>query len=741
MKNIKQFNRKYNKRFVLYVGGLLTAVVLLICGVVVVYTEQIQQLIRQETESKLQYVSSQNVLAIQKDVLAPQNFLRAVSKNIEQYGNFDPTAILSQFKSYTDIYNFYNMGVISKNGVCYTTKGEVFNLSRYDYFKESMEGIRGISQSYLSEDQNTMLNIYTEPVYKNGEVEIIITATYTAFDFSKILNIPSFEGYGHSIVVNSTGELVAVPQNPERNLYGLLDSIKQYNEYIFTTSTSDTEPKQKVQMEFVFEGELYLAFYEPVGINDWYLITYVPENYVMQNTHILMTNVRLASLMGILLFCGFAGLLMYHYVGYQRKLAEIVFRDSLTKGKNFEYLKMLFQNNEVYAENKSLVVFDIDKFKLVNMVHGSAEGDRAITHLYHSFCRALPNDEVYHHKADEFVGVINHKDKSDIVKKLESLNEEIQQGIHKNSLCPINVSMGVCRIAPNKSLQRIYSNAMIAKNQIKGKTNQFYSFFDEQRNKIFVENGKIKAAFDRALKNKEFQMWYQPKFDMRNRKIIGAEALVRWKDKSGQMMSPGQFIAVFEENGQILRLDQEVLRLVCQDIHELKELKQTVVPISMNLSRLHLHHPGIVEIIKTTTQEFGVKPDELVFEITESAFMDEKESLNELIEELHQLGFKVDMDDYGTGISSLSSLAATKFDTIKLDKSFVDKIGDDRMDIVIKSTIQMASELQMNIVAEGIETKEQVDFLMENHCYTAQGYYFSRPLQKDTYFEEILQQI
>ena len=99
------------------------------------------------------------------------------------------------------------------------------------------------------------------------------------------------------------------------------------------------------------------------------------------------------------------------------------------------------------------------------------------------------------------------------------------------------------------------------------------------------------------------------------------------------------------------------------------------------------------------------------------------------------------MDDYGTGISSLSSLAATKFDTIKLDKSFVDKIGDDRMDIVIKSTIQMASELQMNIVAEGIETKEQVDFLMENHCYTAQGYYFSRPLQKDTYFEEILQQI
>lgn len=718
--------------------ALIIAVLLVLTGIVVLYARQLQQLIREETQSKLQYVSSQNVLAIQKDVLAPQNFLRAVSQNLEREEDFSPSVVLPRFENYISIYNFYNMGIITREGVCYTTKNEVLNLSGYDYFQNAMQGIRGISQSYLSEDQNVRLNIYTEPVYCGDNVEIIITATYTAEAFSKILNISSFENYGHSVVVTKQGNLVAIPQHPERNLYELIGSIKKYNQEIFNEIESDEAATGKEQMEFVFEGEKYMAFYEPIGINDWYLITYVPENYVMRNSITLASDVRSASLLMILLFCGFAALLMYYYIKYQRKLSEIVFKDSLTKGNNFEYLKMMFQNTEIRDEkNKSLVVMDIDKFKLINMVHGSAEGDRAIMHLYSSFRNVLPNDELYHHKADEFVGLVKHKNKQEMVDKLEQLNNEIQQGIQKNSLCPMNISIGVCQLSGYKSLQRIYSNAMIAKNQIKGKINKLYNFFDEKSKEIFVENGKLEAAFENALKNQEFQMWYQPKYDMRNGSIVGAEALIRWKNKTGQMVSPGRFIPVFEENGQILRLDEEVVRLVCRDIQELKRLGNKVVPVSMNLSRLHLYHPGIVEKIQEITQEFDIQPNELVFEITESAFMDEKENLNELIEALHNLGFEVDMDDYGTGISSLSSLSATKFDTIKLDKSFVNRIGDERMDIVIKSTIQMAHELQMKIIAEGIETKEQADFLLKNNCYIAQGYYFSKPLEKSVYFAQM----
>lgn len=194
---------------------------------------------------------------------------------------------------------------------------------------------------------------------------------------------------------------------------------------------------------------------------------------------------------------------------------------------------------------------------------------------------------------------------------------------------------------------------------------------------------------------------------------------------------------MFEENGQIIRLDERIIELVCQDIVDMRMSNCKVVPISINLSRLHLYQPGIIDKIEMFIKQYKIRPSEIVFEITESALLDDKDGLNALIERLHKLGFLVEMDDYGTGISSLSSLSSFAFDTIKLDKTFIDKIGDKKIDIVIQSTIKMAKDLKMGIVAEGIETKEQVDFLIKNGCFVVQGFYFYKPLQRDTYFLEL----
>ena len=221
---------------------------------------------------------------------------------------------------------------------------------------------------------------------------------------------------------------------------------------------------------------------------------------------------------------------------------------------------------------------------------------------------------------------------------------------------------------------------------------------------------------------------------MKDEKIVSAEALVRWRDENGHLISPGKFIPVFEKNGQIIRLDEEIIKIVYKDLREAKEFGIQTVPVSINLSRLHLDCPGFIGIIEQLTKEYGIKPSEIVFEITESALLGDKESLNCFIEGLHRLGFRVDMDDYGTGVSSLDSLSSFSFDTIKLDKSFIDNIGNKKMDIVIKSTIKMTKDLDMQIIAEGVETIEQVKFLLENECLIAQGFYYSKPLKKEQYF-------
>lgn len=202
-------------------------------------------------------------------------------------------------------------------------------------------------------------------------------------------------------------------------------------------------------------------------------------------------------------------------------------------------------------------------------------------------------------------------------------------------------------------------------------------------------------------------------------------------------MPPGKFIPVFEATGQITQLDEEVLRIVCRDIREVRRRGLPLVPVSVNLSKLHIKKSGILDRVRELTEEYGISQNAISFEITESAAFHDRKSMDSLVSSLHSMGFEVDMDDYGTGSSTLKSLSHTNFDTLKLDKSFIDFIGDKKTDIIIQSTIRMAEKLKMNIIAEGVETEEQVKFLMGSQCFVAQGYYFSRPLDREDYFQKL----
>lgn len=237
--------------------------------------------------------------------------------------------------------------------------------------------------------------------------------------------------------------------------------------------------------------------------------------------------------------------------------------------------------------------------------------------------------------------------------------------------------------------------------------------------------------FAEALENKEFVVWYQPKFDAFTEKIVGAEALIRWQTPNG-MIPPGDFLDVFEADGLIQTLDKYVFREVCKLQRRRMDNKQPLIPISVNLSRKSLFSPGIVETYKDIADSYGIDTKYIPIEITESVALANKR-IKPIADKFISVGFELQMDDFGSGESALNGLNMMHFTVVKLDKSLIDFIGQKNGDLILNYAMALGKELGVQLVAEGVETIKQLNFLRNNHCDIIQGYYFSKPLPLDEF--------
>lgn len=735
MKKNNKFNFKDNKKL-----GIKFFIIIILFSVIglislYLYNKKLEEFIKEESKITLQTASSQNIFNLNNIIEEKQKVLKYLAQVIKENNNFDIEYNIEKLKIYAEFNNFYEIGIIDKQGICYTTLGEIFDVSEYIYFENAIKGIGGIYNSYRSSNGEAV-NVFTESVYLNNEVEIILVATYKSNEFSSMINIPSFDNNGESFVLDSKGNLVTNPSYNEDSIKEEL--LNEYNEKETIASKIYTNIKSSKEnfIEFNYLGKEYLAYYETTGINDWSLISYVPKDYVYRNLSkinimILITTIVIYLIITILLI-----ILFNSYIKYQKKISSIIFIDDLTKEKNLECLNLEFENmNNKDKKDKSLIVMDINKFKIINIMYGSKIGDKLLKYIPKVFKDVLPNDKIFKGNADLFMIIVNSTSKEEIIDKIRRLENRIREDSEKKIIVPMELSFGICSFDEFEDLHSIYNNALIAKNEIKGNLNDNIGFFTEECKNKIIENRKIEDSFMNSIKNNEFEVWYQPKYNMKTNELYGAEALVRWRKEDGTIISPAKFIPIFENSGQIIDLDEFIIETVFKNIKEMRELGLNIKPVSINLSRVNIYNMEILEKIKELSEKYKIRGSDISFEVTESALIENNKSINKLIRKLHKLGFKVDMDDYGVGTSTLNSLFASDFDTLKLDKSFIDYIGNEKMDTIIKSTIRMATELNMKIIAEGVETKEQVEFLINNNCNIAQGYYFSKPLSKENYFK------
>lgn len=392
-----------------------------------------------------------------------------------------------------------------------------------------------------------------------------------------------------------------------------------------------------------------------------------------------------------------------------------------------------------YKDRAFAVLFiDLDRFKLVNDTYGHHIGDALLVEVAKLLRRPLrESDVVARLGGDEFVILLHELVDKDQISKIASniLSTFAEPIVANDRECKVTVSVGISVFGidaiDEETLMKHADVAMyVAKD--KGKDNfQFYSRSIHLRTKARID---LEANLGSALKKEELHLYYQPKLDLRTGKVTGAEALLRWSNPQLGNISPAQFIPVAEENGMILPIGEWVLVHGCQQSRAWHEISSDPFCLSINLSARQFNDPNLLKTIKKTLETHSLSPHQLELEITESTVIDNPRRAINILNELKEIGLKIALDDFGTGYSSFGQLKHYPIDTLKIDRSFIKEIPFDSDDKALtKAIITMGKTLGMIVIAEGVETIEQQQFLQEHGCDLIQGFYFQKPLPADEF--------
>lgn len=415
-----------------------------------------------------------------------------------------------------------------------------------------------------------------------------------------------------------------------------------------------------------------------------------------------------------------------------REIERYAYTSTVTGGDNYIRFKMNISQLECSGY---LAAMDIYSFKIVNSACGVHKGDEALRAAWECIVKSIgEGDCAGHINADHFVIFFAEKDLALIDKKTAEISQRLECASKEMEIPLLSPYFGIAEFNVGDDVEQIYGHATFAKHSIKGSSvnSGYYSRSDAEQ---ALASKQMEDSFDSALENHEFEIWYQPKYTSSGDALIGAEALVRWR-RQGNLVPPSKFIPVFEKNGMIRRLDEYVFRTVCNQQKLWKEQGKSIIPISVNISRVSLYFQNIVEQYTEILCDTGVQSKYVPLEITESAAAANAD-IKGLTDRFFSAGFALHMDDFGTGYSSLSSLNELHFNTLKLDKSMVDYIGNYGGDKLLEHTIALAKDLGLHVTAEGVENESQVYFLRGLRCDSIQGYYFSKPLPLKEFTERL----
>lgn len=695
----------------------------------------------QQTRQYLGEISNQCRATIEKQIEGDLLTIQGVSAFFDD--TLDEQSIIERLETENNRNSFIRMSYIDRNyrATVVDIDGSVYtdvDMSDQPVIEAVMNGTLRLSDIMHDRLADEDIVLYATPVYQDDEIVGVMGATRSVDSFSTIIQQPLFGTHGLNLVIRQSGEVILAR-----------DEILQEQGNFLEMINFDSQTRKKLEQAiatqsaytFSFEdsGRQYWGTINTLGYNDWYLVSVVPADYINQGYQQMMFVFIVTILLLIIVF---SFLLLYtnhiRHVSTQR-IERLAYYDDITGAYNTHKFMELAAARLSEDKNYALVLLDLHGFKFINASFGFSVGDRLLCGVSDILSRALGADEIYYHRfADQFGFLLHTQDESVIRKRVTAIMDTISAfELVPGDSHPIHCYCGIKVNQSNSNELNIglmQDRAAAALAQVKNLHGNHLAFYDHTLLERAQHKNHIEQYMHAALRNREFIAYLQPKYDLHTEQIVSAEALVRWQRPDGSLVPPGDFIPIFEQNGFITQLDLYIFEEVCRTQRRWLDEGLPIVPISVNQSRLLFYQKNYLETVHGLVSKYDLDPKYIIIEVTESLATNKAEEIASVISGLHALGFSVSMDDFGSGYSSLNVLRKLSIDELKLDRDFLSSTElETRSRIILRNILELARELHITTVCEGVETRIQADQLRDMGCDIAQGYFFSRPIDIESF--------
>ncbi len=698
---------------------------------------------QKEVEFYLQELAAQNVDKLNQQIDSDLNTLQSISVLIDQ--NSSSRQVIDSILADSEIKNtFLEIAFVDQNGI--GAAGQVngstwsdVNLSQRKVIQQVLAGHSVISDVIEAQKSGKNILCYAVPVYDNGQLIGALAASRSTDLLLNVVESRYLAGRIGSALIRADGQLLASSSHG-RN--GNFFKGTQFDPAALDLLEEKIQSAASHTFSFYYDGMDLWGTITPVGRNDWFLVETVTME-TLNGEFYSMLGIILLALVPLMLLSIF----MLVYISYNEKKTRtridyLAYYDPVTGAYNNNGFAQAFEQCITKDDHYTLALLDLCHFKFINYSFGFQAGDNLLRHVKDVLEAELQPDEVVaRSNADQFAVLLHTQDKAEIARRVTHMMERISAyQIVKKEHYPINSYCGIkiCQtFSETVDLNLLIDRARMAKTSIQQGYGNRYAFFDDALFEKAHERTVIEQRMDSALKNGEFKVYIQPKYDLKTETVCGGEALVRWQREDGSLVSPGVFIPVFEQNGFITKLDIYMLEQVCSLLHHWKRQfgpEKPLPAISLNQSRILFFQENYLEMVENLLNKYQIGPGQIVMEITEGVEVDEVQRLEDIIQGLHKLGVEVSMDDFGSGYSALNVLRELSIDELKLDRMFLMQTENkEKGRAIMESIIQMAKNLSFRTVCEGVETREQAQTMLDFGCDVAQGFYYAKPMPAQDY--------
>lgn len=699
------------------------------------YLKYVRETIRRDAKSSLEELGNHIAQSLYNEIKRTSEVLGSLALEVAQRDMETEEELLLFLTKQSEFWGFYDLAAIDKDGISHHQDGMKDTPMNRKLLSDALNlGIVTFDFVMAGGEDCVVFYVPLPKDVREGTEYLAVSGTYAVNKWDLLMDINIYNDQAVTQIISDAGVVITRGRNSEeKTYYNLLDYLEgaEFEAGITLEQVSQSLLAGKsAQFSYRLKDTEYYLSCTPIGFNGWNLVFTVPSTIVNYAGEQMTSSVLIISATLTIIFLL---ILFYFWVSQsqaKKRIWDAAYVDDVTGGENRHKFML---DAPALLERKDgdyvLVYSNIDQFKLLNQRYGTVEADFILCTLHEAFSKMVRAQECCARlTADHFVLLLHEEG---IEERLKSLAEEqTMQTLQMGGKCYIRLTFGLYRIEQgDDTLTQAIDRANLAM-KMSPMTESGIAVYNET---MMESAAREKALTERMLQpsfKEELTIYLQPKVDLVTGLVTGMEALARWKSAEYGSVSPGEFIPLAEKAGIICQIDWVAFELVCKTLSRWQREGKELIPVSFNLSKAQLTQPDFLDKYRSMIHEYGVSCGYLDFEFTESLLYENSGALQAAVQEIHDMGARCSMDDFGFGYSSLGLLGQFEADTLKLDRSFFmeDAKPESRNSRIVYSVIQIAKSLGMDTVAEGVEDEKQVEMLREFGCGSVQGFYYSKPL-------------